>query len=98
MPRPNRGVPNPFYVLLLLVSVAFVVTVLGWLIAPTVLAQAPEAVARGERPGTLAVAAWLERHSPSLLTYEILVLTAAAVLAVATDHLFAPPPDGPKRS
>src|SRR5690606_21921947 len=48
MPSRARRFPNPFYVLLLVVSTAFVVTIFAYLIAPTVLDQAPGAAETSE--------------------------------------------------
>ena len=88
MPSRDRRFPNPFYVLLLVASTAFVVTIFAYLIAPTVLAQAPESVGP-DLPGSLAVADWLARSSPRVLAVEIIIRAVAAVLAMATDHVFA---------
>jgi len=104
--KSNRR-PNPFYVLLMVVSTAFVVTIFGYLIAPTVLSQAetPENSApkadlpnKGAGPdqsepnarhqGTLALADWLSRQAPMVLTIELVVMAVTAVLAMTTDHWF----------
>jgi hypothetical protein len=93
MPTPRRAgkrlFPNPFYALLLVVSTCFVVTILGYLVAPTVHGQAGGA----GRPGGLAD--WLERRGPAALGVEFAVMLAAALLAMATDRWFPEKPTRP---
>ena len=90
MPTPKRPgkrlFPNPFYLLLIVVSTLFVVTALGYLVAPTVLERA----VKGARPAGLA--GWLDRHGPAALGVEFAVMLAAALLAMATDRWFSEKP------
>jgi hypothetical protein len=92
----RRPLPNPFYVLLLAASALFVVTTFAYLVAPYV---AERAARRGEGPhpaaGNLAV--WLDRHGPAALGVEIAVMTAAGLLAMATDRWFPEKPARAKR-
>jgi hypothetical protein len=85
---------NPFYVLLLVASVAFTVTVLGYLIGPTIQQQALDHPRGGPGPGSRALAAWLDRRGPMLLAVELAAMLVCSLLAMATDHWFAP---GPRR-
>lgn len=88
--RPSKKrFPNPFYVLLLLTSTAFVFTTLGYLVSPTIQRQAANRVnGRGVSPGSLAAAAWLDRNAPRALGVEFAVMLGAGVLAMATDRWF----------
>ncbi len=88
--RPAKKLfPNPFYVLLLLASTAFVVTIFGYLIAPTIQQQAMKQPARA---GSLAVAEWFDAHGPVALGVEFVVMLVAAFLAMATDRWFPEKP------
>jgi hypothetical protein len=81
--RPRKALfPNPFYVILLVSSTMFVMTALGYLISPSV-ADRP-----GARPGSLALAAWLDRHGPGALAVEFIVMLVSALLSMATDRWF----------
>lgn len=84
--------PNPFYVVLLLVSTAFVVTALGYFVSPMVAQKALNPVDDGPSPHSLALAAWLDRNGPLVLAIEIGLMFLFALLAMATDHWFSPKP------
>jgi hypothetical protein len=79
---------NPFFVLLKLASVMFVLTVFAYLVSPYILAPRGGQPARGA--GSFALAAWLDRNAPVTLGAEFAVMLAAGVLAMATDHWFSP--------
>ena len=81
--------PNPFYVVLLVSSTAFVVTALAYLVSPSAIDH-PRA-----RPGSRAVAAWLDRLGPIALAVEFVVMVVFALLAMATDRWF--PSRAPRR-
>ena len=87
---PKPLYPNPFHVLLVIVSVAFVVTTLGWLIAPMIeqkaLNPAPGATPPGA--GSVALAAWFDRWSVTALAVELVLIVASAFLSMATDRWF----------
>jgi hypothetical protein len=89
-PNPNRPekklFPNPFYVLLLLASVAFVITTFGYLIGPTIQQQAAAKRPPGE--ASIALAKWFDRMGPTALAVEFVVMLASAFLAMATDRWF----------
>ncbi len=87
--RKNPVFANPFYVGLMVVSTLFVVTVLGYLVAPDVISQGPEQRSETSR----AFAHWLDRHGPVILGIEFLVMLVTGVLAMATDDWFSGQPD-----
>jgi hypothetical protein len=78
--------PNPFYVLVVLAGTAFVVTALGWLAAPMIQQKAKQP--GGPAAGSLALAAWFDRWSPTALTIELVVLIVASGLAMLADRWF----------
>lgn len=95
--RPRKPLfPNPFYLILLLVSTLFVVTALAYVVSPWVgadLAQAGPVHGQAQRgrpgPASLALADWLDRQGPLTLGVEFVVMLIFALLAMATDHWFA---------
>jgi len=87
--RQRREVfANPFFVLLMGASVLFVLTVLAYLVSPSVLAPRADRPPRGA--SSLAMAAWLDRNAPMILAIEFVVMLAAGILAMATDAWFSP--------
>ena len=76
---------NPFYVGLMVASTLFVLTALGYLVAPNVIAPGP--VQRGETSRAFAI--WLDRHGPVILGIEFLVMLVTGVLAMVTDDWFS---------
>jgi hypothetical protein len=88
--------PNPFYVLVVLAGVAFVVTAMGWLVAPMIQEKARNpggGVAPGA--GSLAIAAWFDAWSTTALTAELAVMIVAGGLAMAADRWFTRRNDRP---
>jgi hypothetical protein len=83
--RKNSVFANPFYVALMVVSTLFVVTALGYLVAPYAMGSVQEP--RGET--SRAFAAWLDRRGPVILGIEFLVMLVTGVLAMATDDWFS---------
>ena len=87
--------PNPFYVVLVVASTAFVVTVLGYLVAPMVQQKstnpAPGATVPGA--GSIALAAWFDRWAVTLIAVEIVAMIVCGLLAMASDRWFAPKDD-----
>jgi hypothetical protein len=79
---------NPFFVVLMATSVVFVITVLGYLISPSVLEPWPANPAPGA--GSREAAAWLDRNAPWVLAVEIAIMLLTGVLAMATDSWFSP--------
>ncbi len=81
--------PNPFYVLVVLAGVAFVVTALGWLVAPMIQQKARNP-GGGAAPGagSLAIAAWFDAWSTTALTVELAAMIVAGGLAMAADRWF----------
>lgn len=91
MQRPHKPLfPNPFYVVLLISSTAFVITALAYFVSPMVSKKAMEQP--GAAPGvrSLEVAAWFDRNGPVTLAVEFGVMLVFGVLAMATDHWFSP--------
>jgi len=82
--------PNPFYILLVIVSAAFVVTTLGWLIAPLIQQKALHPAPGSTPPGagSLALAAWFDRWSVTALTGELVLIVASGFLAMISDRWF----------
>jgi hypothetical protein len=94
-PRRRREIfANPFFAVLLVTSIVFVVTVLGYLVSPSVLVpDAAKASSISEdapkSSASIAVAEWLDRNAPKALAIEIVVMLATGVLAMATDSWFS---------
>lgn len=81
--------PNPFYVLVVLSGLAFVVTAMGWLVAPMIQEKARNAAGgAGPGAGSLAMAAWFDRWSVTALTVELVVMFVAGGLAMVADRWF----------
>ena len=87
-PRRREVFANPFFVVLMATSVVFVITVLAYLISPTVLEPGPANPAPGAR--SLMAAAWLDRNAPWVLAVEFAVMLLTGVLAMATNPWFSP--------
>src|SRR3954453_21483823 len=96
MPTPPRKPrPNPFYVLLMVVSTLFVITAMGYLVGPYVERQAIANPGAGPGPGSRALSAWFERKGVLVLGIEFAAMFVLAMLAMATDRLFSPPKSPP---
>jgi hypothetical protein len=87
-PRRREVFANPFFVVLMATSVIFVITVLAYLISPSVLEPGPAQPAPGA--GSLMAAAWLDRNAPLALAVEFAVMLLTGVLAMVTDPWFSP--------
>jgi hypothetical protein len=83
--RKNPLFSNPFFAALVVVSILFVVTVLGYLAAPYALNPRP--VPQGEASRTFAL--WLDRHGPLILGIEFVVMLGTGVVAMLTDDWFS---------
>jgi hypothetical protein len=86
--RRREVFANPFFVVLMATSVIFVITVLGYLISPSVLEPGPGNPAPGA--GSREAAAWLDRNTPWVLAIEFAIMLLTGVLAMATDPWFSP--------
>jgi hypothetical protein len=86
--RKREVFANPFFVVLMASSVAFVLTVLAYLISPRVLEPGPDQPPASAR--SLAMAAWLDRNAPWVLAVEFGIMLVTGVLAMATDPWFSP--------
>lgn len=89
--RSRKRLPNPFYVLLMVVSTAFVVTALAYYIGPEVVRQATAEAGPGTRPRIPGLVFWLDRRAPTILAIEFIGMLILGLLAMATDHWFGPP-------
>jgi len=87
-PRKLEVFANPFFVILLLASVLFVLTALGYCVSMYVLQPQPGRGPIAER--SLAFAEWLDRNAPWALAGEFLVMLTSGITAMATDHWFSP--------
>jgi cytochrome c biogenesis factor len=87
MPARKLEFPNPFYVILLIVSTAFVVTVLAYLVGPYTQQKALENPA-SVGASSKAMAAWFNRNGVLALTVEFTAMFACAILAMTTDQWF----------
>jgi hypothetical protein len=87
-PRKREVFANPFFVIMMGASVVFVLTVLGYLISAYVLEPKPGGPPPG--PGSIAVAAWLDRNAPLALAVEFGVMLVTGVVAMVTDPWFTP--------
>ncbi|MDR3637707.1 MAG: hypothetical protein P4L84_28125 [Isosphaeraceae bacterium] len=97
--RRRKVLPNPFFVLLLISSTAFVVTALMYYVSPMALQRSMETPSPGSRP----FLEWLDKRGPLVLGVEFVVMCMTGVVAMATDDWFAPvkkpkpvPNPGPK--
>ena len=77
---------NAFYVVLLVASTAFVVTAMAYLVSPYVARRAADRPAGGPGQGSLALAEWLDRRSPTALAIEFAVMLVSGLLAMVTDR------------
>jgi hypothetical protein len=91
-PKRKREIfANPFFAILLVVSVFFVVTVLAYLVSGGVVDPFRDSD-RGPAPvdaRQIVVGAWFDRNVPLLLGGEILVMLFAGVLAMLFDPKFS---------
>lgn len=96
-PNPrNVAFPNPFYVLLVLVSTAFAVTSFGYLVSPSILQRTQNEMTGNPAPGSRATALWLDKHGPTLLGVEFIIMLISGILAMSTDHWFSAKKSAPK--
>jgi hypothetical protein len=75
---------NPFYVLLLAVSLLFVVTALAWAIVPTI---EDKARADGTPLAPSAVRDYLRANGGTWLLYEVTAMIALGLLSMGLDRL-----------
>ncbi len=86
-----KGKPNPFYVLLMVVSTVFVITSLAYLVGPTIEQQTREdAQAAAGMPHSQPLVVWLDHHGPTALAFEFGAMLVLGVMAMATEHWYSP--------
>jgi hypothetical protein len=85
--RRREVFSNPFFVILLGTSVVFVLTILGYLVSPSVLAPDPTRPRPG--PNSIRLADWFDRNGPFTLAVEFGIMFASSVLAMLTDPWFS---------
>jgi hypothetical protein len=86
--RKREVFANPFFVVLMIASVIFVLTVLAYLIGPSVLE--PDPAKPPPTASSRAMAEWVDRNAPWLLAVEIAIMVVTGVLAMLTDRWFSP--------
>jgi hypothetical protein len=85
--RPRRDVfANPFFTVMLGTSVVFVLTVLAYLVSPSVLEPAADNAAPGQ--GSVALARWIDRNAPMTLAVEFVIMLVTGLVAMVTDPFF----------
>jgi hypothetical protein len=87
-PRRKREIfANPFFAILLLTSVVFVLTALAYLASAGVLNSEPGAPPQSAR--SIAFGKWLDRNAPIVLGVELLVMLGTGALAMLLDPWFS---------
>jgi hypothetical protein len=86
--RKREVFANPIFVVLMIASVVFVLTVLAYLIGPSVLE--PDPAKPPPTASSRAMAEWVDRNAPWLLAAEIAIMAVTGVLAMLTDQWFSP--------
>jgi hypothetical protein len=87
-PRRKREIfANPFFAILLVASLVFVLTVLAYLSSAGLLDSEPAGPPQG--PQSIAFSKWLDRNAPLALGVELLVMLLAGVLAMLLDPWFS---------
>ncbi len=71
---------------MLVTSVAFVLTVLAYLVSPSVLH--PAAANAAPARGSIAVAEWIDRNAPMTLAVEFVIMLVTGLVAMVTDPWF----------
>lgn len=79
---------NPFYLLLVFVGTAFVITASAYGVMAT-RALRPARPAAGPEPPKSSLITFMESHGEKLLVGELLVLALATVGAISTDGYWA---------
>lgn len=89
---------NPFYLLLVVVGTAFVITASAYGVMATRALRPPRAVA-GVEPPKSPLITFMEQNGEKLLVGELLVLAVCTVAAISTDNYWskrgAPPEKNP---
>jgi hypothetical protein len=86
--RRREVFSNPFFVVLLGMSVVFVLTIFGYLVSPYILVPDPARPRPG--PNSVRLADWFDRNGPVTLAVEFGIMLVSGVLAMLTDPWFAP--------
>lgn len=85
----RRRFPNPFYLLLMVVSTGFVVTALAYLVVPMIAVRAMTAPGIiEENPGTPWLMLWLDEQAPRLLGAQFVAMLVLGLIAMASDGWF----------
>ena len=83
--RKNPVLANPLFVALMVLSTVFVMTALGYLVAPYALGRNAEA---GPGGASRALAGWIDRRGPTLLGVEFILMLATGIAAMLTEDWF----------
>ncbi|MGH7138567.1 MAG: hypothetical protein ACREHD_22695 [Pirellulales bacterium] len=81
--RLRQSGTNPFYVLLVIVGIAFALTACAYSVMTLRAVHSPEADANRPRTGLLE---FLDRHGAALMGGELALLALATVAAISTDR------------
>jgi hypothetical protein len=84
-PTKNPFFTNPFFMVLLVVSIAFIVSALAYLVCPYVLEKAAAGTP------SRRFAEWLDARGPLVLSIEFVVMLVSALTAMTTDDWFSKP-------
>jgi len=85
-PRKREIFANPFFTVMMATSVVFVLTVLAYLVSPSVLQPAVAGAAQAR--SSVAVALWLDRNAPTALAVEFVIMLVTGLVAMMTDPWF----------
>jgi hypothetical protein len=85
-PRKREVFANPFFNVMMATSVVFVLTVLAYLVSPSVIE--PAAGGPAQAKSSVAFALWLDRNAPLALAVEFVIMLVTGVVAMATDPFF----------
>jgi hypothetical protein len=83
--KPSRKSANPFYALLIVVGLAFVVTAAAY---GVMAVRESRAAATGERVAEHALIQWMHEHGNTALVAELALLGVCTFGAIGTDEFW----------
>ena len=84
-PRKRDVFANPFFTVMLATSVAFVLTVLAYLVSPSCSSRPPPIAAS---PRLDLGRRWIDRNAPMTLAVEFVIMLVTGLVAMVTDPWF----------